>query len=142
MKNKRWQNIALGLAFALPVIGVYVGKRLLSKKTKQTAGILPEVTHIRIPITSLIGVHNSEATTEKPQLRIVLPEENEDTDSQVQMPSTEEAIEQFVASTEGGKYHKPDCRCAKNIKSANRVIFEDKASALEGGYKPCGSCIP
>jgi hypothetical protein len=123
----------------LPVIGVYVGKRLLSKKPRPSAETLPEVTHIRIPITSLIGINNGESTTQSQQPRIVLPEDKE---SEVQAINPEEENVNFVASIERGKFHKPDCRWAKNIKSENKLVIEDRSNALERGFLPCNSCNP
>ena len=141
MKNKRWQNLALGLAFALPVIGVYVGKRLLSKNKKLSDGTQPEVTRIRIPLTSLIGLHDS-ATTPQSQLPpIVLPEDNGDENSHV-LKASSDAIVNYIASIDSGKFHKPDCRWAKNIKSENRLIIENRSGAIERGYTPCSTCNP
>ena len=142
MKNKRWQNIALGLAFAIPVIGVYVGKRLLSRKHKKPGEILPEVTRIRIPITSLIGIHDDGTATQTEQSMIVLPEDNVDSTSQVQISSPQASNVNYIASIERGKFHKPDCRWAQNIKAENRLVFEDRSSALERDYTPCNTCNP
>lgn len=48
----------------------------------------------------------------------------------------------FVASKEGGKYHKASCGLAKNIKPENKIAFKTKAEAEKAGYKPCGVCKP
>ena len=141
MKNKRWQNLALGLAFALPVIGVYVGKRLLSKNKKLSDGTQPEVTRIRIPLTSLIGLHDSATTPQSQQPPIVLPEDNGDENSHV-LKASSDAIVNYIASIDSGKFHKPDCRWAKNIKSENRLIIENRSGAIERGYTPCSTCNP
>jgi len=47
---------------------------------------------------------------------------------------------QFVASRNGGKFHRPSCPYAKNIKPKDRVKFSTKDAALNNGYKAC-KCI-
>jgi len=47
---------------------------------------------------------------------------------------------QFVASKNGGKFHRPNCPYAKNIKPKDRVKFKTKDAALNKGYKAC-KCI-
>lgn len=48
----------------------------------------------------------------------------------------------LVASKDSDKYHKLDCRLAKNIKDANKVSFATKDDAEKAGYKPCAICFP
>ncbi len=46
----------------------------------------------------------------------------------------------FVASKNGGKFHKPNCPYARNIKPKDQIKFTNKNSALNKGYKAC-KCI-
>ena len=48
----------------------------------------------------------------------------------------------YVASKEGGKYHKLSCSLAANVKPENKVTFATKAQAEKAGYAPCGVCKP
>lgn len=48
----------------------------------------------------------------------------------------------FVASKDGGKYHRSSCRMAKKIKPENKVAYASKAEAEKDGKAPCGICKP
>jgi hypothetical protein len=47
----------------------------------------------------------------------------------------------FVGSKNSNKYHKPDCRWAKNIKPENMVCFSSVEEAIAKGYLPDKGCI-
>ncbi len=47
----------------------------------------------------------------------------------------------FVGSKNSDKYHLPDCRYAKNIKSENLVCFSSIEEAEKQGYVAAGCCI-
>jgi hypothetical protein len=47
--------------------------------------------------------------------------------------------ETVVAVPERGKFHRPDCRYARGVASAQEMT---KAQASRQGYQPCGSCKP
>ena len=47
----------------------------------------------------------------------------------------------FVASKDGKKYHKTECRLAANIKADNLVNFVSQAEAEKAGYTPCSICL-
>ena len=49
---------------------------------------------------------------------------------------------QFVASSGGKAFHRPDCYLAKRIKGENLVGFSSVASAEAAGYAPCKVCKP
>ncbi len=49
---------------------------------------------------------------------------------------------QYVGSVNSNKYHYPECRWAKKIKSQNEIWFKDKADARKHGYVPCKVCKP
>jgi hypothetical protein len=142
MNNKKWQNLALGLAFAVPIVGVYVGKRILSKRKKKTSGDIPEVTRIRIPISSLIGIQEGDSTPTSQKPPIVLPEDNSAGSDQEQDMMVETREHLYVASNERGKFHLHDCRWVENIKLENRLVFESRSDAVQRGFTPCGSCNP
>lgn len=143
MKNQRWQNLAFGLAFTLPVIGAYIAKRLIAKYKNRSPGTQPEVTRIRVPITSLIGINDGEVLPQPKQESIVLPAVTEITLELDELPQVADSVQgQFVASSEGDKFHRPECRWAQNIKPENSIFLENKVIAIERGYSPCNSCNP
>lgn len=47
----------------------------------------------------------------------------------------------FVGSKNSNKYHKPDCRWAKNIKAENLVCFKSEEEAKIRGYVGDKGCI-
>ncbi|MEF3691641.1 MAG: hypothetical protein V3574_01125 [Candidatus Moraniibacteriota bacterium] len=47
----------------------------------------------------------------------------------------------FVGSKNSNKYHKPDCRWAKNIKPENLVCFKDEEEAKSRGYIGDKNCV-
>lgn len=52
------------------------------------------------------------------------------------------ASSQFVGTTRSDKYHRPTCRWAKKIDSANEVWFDSAEAARAKGYVPCKVCRP
>ena len=50
-------------------------------------------------------------------------------------PAKSTAPENFVASKDSDKYHKLDCRLAKNIKTENKISFATKEDAEKANYK-------
>lgn len=48
----------------------------------------------------------------------------------------------YIGSIKSDKYHKPDCRYAKQIAPENIIYFDSKQEAEQAGYKPCGWCKP
>ena len=48
----------------------------------------------------------------------------------------------YVGSITSDKFHYPGCYHVKNIAVANLICFQDRASATNYGYVPCGSCKP
>jgi hypothetical protein len=34
------------------------------------------------------------------------------------------------------------CRSGKRMKKENRVFFRSPAEAIQGGFRPCGHCLP
>lgn len=46
----------------------------------------------------------------------------------------------FVASKNGGKFHKSNCPYAKNIKPKDKISFKSKNAFLNKNYKPC-KCV-
>lgn len=47
----------------------------------------------------------------------------------------------FVGSKNSNKYHKPDCRFAKNIKPENLVCFKSEEEAKNRGYVGDKTCV-
>lgn len=52
------------------------------------------------------------------------------------------ALASYVGNAQTYKFHSPGCRWANKIKAGNRVIFNDRAEAVNRGMKPCGVCRP
>lgn len=48
----------------------------------------------------------------------------------------------FVASRNGGVFHKPDCTWAKRIADENRIGFATRREAIDAGLRPCKQCKP
>ncbi len=48
----------------------------------------------------------------------------------------------YVGSVKSDKYHKPECRHAKNILPENEIWFKTVKNALDAEYVPCGVCRP
>jgi hypothetical protein len=46
----------------------------------------------------------------------------------------------YVGSTEGKKFHIPECPFARNVKPKSKVEFKSIKTALNKGYKPC-DCV-
>ena len=54
--------------------------------------------------------------------------------------ATKKASVDFIASKNGGKFHRRTCPYGKNIKPKDRVSFKSKDAALNKNYKAC-KCI-
>lgn len=49
----------------------------------------------------------------------------------------------FVGCTETKLFHKPDCAHVADIERAGtKVMFTNRAEAVQAGYKPCDDCKP
>ena len=48
----------------------------------------------------------------------------------------------YVASKESDKFHREDCKFAKNIKKSNLVTYETIEEAENSGRRPCSECNP
>ena len=144
MTMKRWKNIALGVAFTIPVISVYIVKKLQAKAKKRSGEDFPEVTRIRIPLSSLIGIPSTDENSEHTaHTRIVLPEPvvTDIVDGDESFDDTVEPIK-YIVSTETQKFHRPECRWVENIREENKLVKTSRAELLENGFTPCGSCKP
>jgi hypothetical protein len=132
--------ILLGAAASLPVICLYVTKRMLRKdkrakrtlNRKRTPAGPPKARSepIRIPITL---PDDSTTPEERPSSE---PETTEAVD-----PSPE-AEPRYVASTESDKFHRPECRWARQIRPGRRIDLSDREEALARDLTPCKTCNP
>jgi len=52
----------------------------------------------------------------------------------------EEQYGPFVASTMSNRFHKPNCKWARRIRSRSRTKYSSHAEAVEAGKKPCVTC--
>ena len=62
-------------------------------------------------------------------------------------PTTEQQNNQntdvkYVASKESDKFHREDCKFAKNIKKSNLKTYATREAAVKAGKKPCSECNP
>jgi micrococcal nuclease len=48
----------------------------------------------------------------------------------------------YWASTQGDKFHAPDCRWAAQITPDHRLCIRAREAAIRAGYTPCGACQP
>lgn len=48
----------------------------------------------------------------------------------------------YVASRQRDKFHRPGCRWAQKINTANEVWYQTREAALAAGKKPCKVCKP
>lgn len=48
----------------------------------------------------------------------------------------------FIASSQGDKFHKPGCRYVDNISSGNEVYYETREDAIADGKTACSVCDP
>lgn len=49
----------------------------------------------------------------------------------------------YIVNTKSGKFHKPDCPSAKDIRPDNKLeTTQDRDALLAQGYEPCGRCKP
>jgi hypothetical protein len=49
----------------------------------------------------------------------------------------------FVGCTATKLFHKPDCAHVADIeKAGTKVMFTNRAEAIQAGYKPCEDCKP
>ena len=48
----------------------------------------------------------------------------------------------YVGSKRSNKYHYPDCRWARKIKTKNKIIFNTVEETRSKGYIPCKVCKP
>lgn len=48
----------------------------------------------------------------------------------------------FIASSQGEKFHKPGCRYVDNISTGNKVYYETREDAIADGKTACSVCDP
>lgn len=49
---------------------------------------------------------------------------------------------EYIGNKNSKVYHNPDCSSVDKMSEKNKVILKNKEQAIEGNYKPCGSCNP
>lgn len=127
----------LGAAAALPVVCLYLTRRMLRREDRPLArkctparppssGSQP----IRIPI-HVPEAESSEAT---------VPAEEPLTGAVTQ--SLSEGAPRYLASTESDKFHVPGCRWARQIRQEHRIELSDREDAQARGLIPCKTCNP
>ena len=48
----------------------------------------------------------------------------------------------YIGNKRSHKFHRPECRWAKAMSSANKVFFQSRQEAINQGYVPCKVCKP
>ena len=48
----------------------------------------------------------------------------------------------FHASHNRSKFHRPNCKWAREISPYNLLIFRSHQDAVQAGYRACGTCSP
>lgn len=48
----------------------------------------------------------------------------------------------YVGNSRSLKFHRPQCRQARRLKSSEKVKFSSRDAALDSGYAPCRNCKP
>lgn len=71
----------------------------------------------------------------------VLPEQTSSSKESAQLTPKQETGT-YVGSVNSKKYHKRDCKWAKEIHTENSIFFNTKAEAEKAGYVPCKYCKP
>ena len=49
---------------------------------------------------------------------------------------------EYIGSWKGMKFHRIECRYAKEIEERNSEDFETRDEAIKDGFKPCKVCKP
>lgn len=72
-----------------------------------------------------------------------LPKEAVSSD-QTKQPQAQQAQQtlSFIASKSSKIFHTSNCRSARTITDANKVIFATRDEAIKSGRRPCKSCTP
>jgi hypothetical protein len=96
---------------------------------------LPENKHLMAQDGSVMPTQ----ATKVPQVA-TLPEVAPFSKEAESAPSASLTGGQVVASKSGTKYHLPTCPGAKQIKEANKIVFDSVAAAEAAGYKPAANC--
>lgn len=48
----------------------------------------------------------------------------------------------YFGNKNSKKFHKEDCRYAKNMKEENLILFDERETAITTGYNECSVCKP
>ena len=108
---------------------------------------------IAIVLLLLLTACDAVSQKEYPEPVVVLPNDimaetvngykalNNDESSSVDSESKNESESKFFGNKSTKKYHKKDCRYAKNMNEEKLVIFESQSQAFESGFSPCKVCF-
>lgn len=68
-------------------------------------------------------------------------EQNNSISSNTTSSSLQNDTDTIYANKNTKKYHKSDCRYAKNLTEDKRIIFQSESDAFESGYSACKVCF-
>lgn len=132
--------ILLGAAASLPVICLYLTKRMLRKEKRSKRALKRKRTPAKPPKAESQPVRIPITLPDDPTTPQDFPSSESETTEAVE-PSPE-AEPQYVASTESDKFHRPGCRWARQIRSERRIDLSDREEALARDLVPCKTCNP
>ncbi|MDX9913031.1 MAG: hypothetical protein RBS77_00430 [Candidatus Moranbacteria bacterium] len=129
---EKYENkVVLGVGLFLVAIISFEAGVLQGHKFEQQALVIEKTPNAQVASISgengaVLGVQGSGLKAEN------IKEETNVVDSQKCL---------FVGSKNSNKFHKPDCRWAKNIKPENLVCFKSEEEAKSRGYVGDKNCI-
>ena len=69
------------------------------------------------------------------------PEQNSSV-SKEQNSSSQNAKVEYIGNSNSHIFHKSTCGSVGTMKKENKIIFEGRDAAINGGYTPCKRCKP
>ncbi len=128
----------IGAAAALPVVCLYLTRRMLRKKEERP--LTRKSTPAKGPASSShpirIPIHVQEA---KPPEATASSEQRATGEETTPSPGR---APRYLASTESDKFHNPTCRWARQIRQEHRIELFNRQEALARGLIPCKTCDP
>lgn len=109
---------------------------------------------------SLVGCGNTETSSQKLYSKpvIVLPDQDtaytingyknttsvisSSSSSVAESHTTDNYSGKYFGNRNSKKFHKSDCRYAKNMNEENLMLFETRIDAIAAGYAACSVCAP
>lgn len=141
MKRQRVRQLALAAVIAGPLLTYWIIRKAIrtfdAVRSEPSADEAPK----RIPIVLVepaAGLREDER-----QLADAVPDgPDEPSHSTVWDCPVVPPEAKYLASRDRDRFHRIECRWAKQIAPENRLCIAEREVALNQGYTPCGSCKP